>query len=383
LVNRAISALAGIIHCFIISLFIALTMMVMRVAFLPVYPNPYQHLLARALAGEGIEVLEMEATPGVEWLRQERGRVQIMHLHWLSGLYMARWRTPLQMAGFAVWLLLAQRFGYRLVWTAHNVVPHVLAGLPALHLAIRRLVMSRADAVIVHCEAGRRELLGRFPRRKPVYVVPLGSYEGVYPVTADRTGARARLGLGVEMFVYLFLGNITAYKGLERFVEDFQAIAGTDDVAIIAGRNRDPTLVARLRAKAADDGRLRLDVREIADDEIQVYLSAADVMVAPFSRILTSSSVMTALSYGLPVIVPRLGCLPELVTAETGIIYDPYTPTALGEALREIKRRDAGAMGRAARISVKRLSWETIARQTAEIYRLCFEDSKWTVHQDV
>jgi glycosyltransferase involved in cell wall biosynthesis len=344
-----------------------------RVAFLPVYPNPYQHLLARALAGEGVEVLMLETLPGRDWLRQERGRIQVIHLHWLSGLYMARGQTPTQVIRFATWFLLAQRAGYRLVWTAHNVVPHRLTGLPALHLAVRRLVMARADAVIVHCEAGRRELLSRFSRHKPIHVIPMGSYQGVYPVTMNRADARGRLGLDEATFVYLFLGNIAGYKGLERFVEDFRAIAGAADIAIIAGRNREPGLVARLRAMAAADARLRLDAREIADDEMQLYLCAAHVMVAPFSQILSSSSVMTGLSYGLPVIVPRLGCLPEVVTAEAGILYDPEKPTALGEALREIKRRDVRKMGVAARVLTERLSWERVAQQTAAVYHACLE----------
>lgn len=349
--------------------------MIKRVAFLPVYPNPYQHLLAQALEVERVGVLKLGAMPGLEWLRHERGRVQVLHLHWLSGLYMARWRTPLQVAAFVARLLFAQRLGYRLVWTAHNMMPHDLAGGPALHIAMRRLVMARADAVIAHCEVGRRELLDRFPRRKPVFMVPIGSYQGVYPLTTDRPEARGRLNLGVDQFVYLFLGNITAYKGLEQFVNTFRAVAGPNDVALIAGKNRDPRLITRLQALTADNPRLRVEAREIPDEEMQYYLCAADVMVAPFSRILTSSSVMTGLSYGLPVIVPRLGCLPELVTAETGITYDPHDPMALGKALQSIKQCDVRLMGEAARVLAEQLSWETIARQTAEIYCTTLEST--------
>jgi glycosyltransferase involved in cell wall biosynthesis len=359
---------------FIASLFIAsLPMTLQRVAFLPVYPNPYQHLLARSLAGEGIEVLKLGGMPDAAWLRRERGRVQLLHLHWLSGLYMARWRTPLQVIAFIGRLQLAQRLGYRLVWTAHNIMPHHLSGGSLLHGAMRRVIMGRADAVIAHCEAGRHELLGRFPRGKPVFVVPIGNYEGVYPMTADRATARTRFGLGAAQFVYLFLGNLTAYKGLETFVEVFRARAAAEDVALIAGRNRDERLVRRLRTMAATDPRVHFDAREIPDEEMSYYLAAADAMVAPFSRILTSSSVMTGLSYGLPVVVPRLGCLAELVTAEVGILYDPAQPTALGDALQAIKQRDVVTMGAAARELAGRLSWATIARQTAEIYHWCME----------
>lgn len=340
----------------------------LRVAFLPVYPNPYQHLLADALAGERVEVLKLEALPAAAWLRQERGRVQLLHLHWLSGLYMARWRTPLQVARFVNWLRLARRLGYRLIWTAHNTMPHVLVGGQALHSAIRRLVIAQADGIITHCEVGKRELLAHFPHHKPTYVVPIGSYAGVYPSHTTRVEARGRLDLSEKQFVYLFLGNIAAYKGLEPFVDAFRAVAATNDVALIAGRNRDGALVERLQATAAADPRLRVEAREIADDEMQYYLRAADVMVAPFQRILTSSSVMVGLSYGLPVIVPRLGCLPELVTAEAGIVYDPERLATLAQALQRIKQCDLEHMGRAASELAQQLSWELIAKRTAEVY---------------
>lgn len=345
----------------------------LRVAFLPVYPNPYQHLLARALAGEGVVVFKLARLPGLAWLRQERGRTPILHLHWLSGLYMARWRTPLQTIRFINWLRLARGLGYRLIWTAHNTMPHVLAGGWAFHSAIRRLVITQADGIITHCEVGKRELLARFPHHKPTHIVPIGSYAGVYPLHTTRAEARGRLGLSEKQFVYLFLGNIAAYKGLEPFVDAFRAVAAANDVALIAGRNRDAALVERLQAAAAADPRLRVDAREIADEEMQFYLRAADVMVAPFRRVLTSSSVMVGLSYGLPVIVPRLGCLPELVTAEAGIVYDPEEPPALAEALQRIKQCDLERMGNAAAALAQKLSWKAIARQTAEIYHTVLE----------
>lgn len=342
----------------------------LRVAFLPVYPNPYQHLLADALYGERVEVLKLEALPAAAWLGRERGHVQLLHLHWLSGLYMARWQTPLQTVRFVAWLRLARRSGYRMIWTAHNTMPHVLAGGKAFHRAIRRLVIAQADGVITHCEAGKRELLAHLPRRKPTYVVPIGSYAGVYPLHTNRAEARGRLGLTEEQFVYLFLGNMAAYKGLDQFMRAFRERATANDVALIAGRNRDVALVGRLQVAAAADPRLRVDAREIPDSEMQYYLQAADVMVAPFERILTSSSVMVGLSYGLPVIVPRLGCLPELVTAEAGIVYDPADPQGLTQALQQIKQCDLKYMGKAASGLAQRLSWELIAKQTAEIYRV-------------
>lgn len=342
----------------------------MKVAFLPTYPNPYQRLLRDGLKSHGVEVAFLEGLPSSGWLRARRAEIDVLHYHWLHGLYMARFATPFQVARFIAHLRQARGLGYRIVWTAHNVLPHN-APIPPLHAAIRRLIMRDADAVIVHCEAGRHELLARFPRSGPVDVIPLGSYGGLYPVTTTQAKARATLGITPTQFVYLALGNIAVYKGLDQLVGSFCRVAAPDDVALIAGRNRDAGLVNRLRRVAAQDSRFRVHAEFVPDEQMQQFLLAADVLVAPFERVLTSSSVMVGLAYGLPVIVPALGCLPELVTAEAGIVYAAGDPAALDQALIAIKSRDRSAMSVAARRVADGLQWDDIAQRTAAVYEAC------------
>ena len=344
--------------------------MILTVALLPVYRNPYQHLLTAALTRHDVQVLHLKTMPSAAWLRREQGRVQVLHLHWLYGLYMNRYRTPLTWPRFLAHFALARRLGYRIVWTAHNILPHRMP-FPPIHLIARRLVMAQADAVIAHCEYGREELLRRFPRRGPVYVIPHGNYDGVHPVSVTRTAARAVLHIEPNRFVYLMLGNIAPYKGIERFVETFQAQAGPEEMALIAGRNRFPPLVQRLERMASADPRLQVFPRFITDDDMQHFLRAADVAIFCFENILTSGSVILAMTYGLPVIAPAMGCLPELVTPEAGILYDPADPHALGEALRRIKGMDTARMGEAAHKIAAALRWDDIARRTAGVYREC------------
>lgn len=342
----------------------------MNVAFLPVYPNPYQRLLRDALASEDASVTFLGGLPSPDWLRAQRNRIDILHYHWLYGLYMSRFSTPIQATRYVLRFRLARQLGYRIVWTAHNILPHQPA-FRLLHVAVRRLMMAEADAVIAHCEFGRRELLARFPRAGRVEIIPLGNYRGIYPVTMTQADARASLGLEASQFVYLSLGNIAAYKGLDRFVEAFGSIAEDNDIALIAGRNRNGALVNRLRHAAASDRRIHLHAGFVPDDEMQRYLLAADVLVAPFDRVLTSSSVMVALSHGLPVIVPDLGCLPELVREPAGLVYGAADPEALSRALIEIKGCDRRAMGESARRIADELSWVEIGRRTAALYKAC------------
>ena len=349
--------------------------MTIKVAFLPVYANPYQRLLAEALGDEDVAVEFLSGLPSPGWLRAHAGDGSILHYHWLYGLYMARAATPAQVGRFIARLRLAGRLGYRIVWTAHNVLPH-RAPFPLLHTAIRRLMMRRADAVITHCAAGRRELLARFPRRGPIEVIPHGHYRDVYRPILSRQQARERQSLPPNNYVYLALGNIAAYKGLDYLASTFEQTAGPDDLLLVAGRNRDNRLVHQLNQAAARDPRVRVQVGEIPEEDIATYLTAADVIVAPFERILTSGSIIAALSLGRPVIVPSLGCLPELVTPAAGIVYEAADPAALGQALQAIKQRDPAALSDGARRVADGLGWAEIARRTAAVYRSCLEHSR-------
>jgi len=346
----------------------------MDVAFLPVYPNPYQKLLRDALQLERIGVEFLDNLPPEEWLRSQRHRLDILHYHWLDGLYMRRYQTPLQVMKFIRHFHTARSLGYRTVWTAHNILPHRPVFLP-LHKRIRRLMMAEADAVITHCEYGRRELLARFPRHGPVVVIPHGHYRDVYPRAFSRASARERLGLEESSFIYLSFGNITAYKGLGDFVHAFRRVAGPRDIALIVGRDRDRRLVFRLSEISARDDRIHIKPGFVPEEEVALYHAAADVLVAPFRQVLTSGSVIAALSFGVPVIAPALGCLPELISPAAGLLYEVDKPAALDSAIRDIKARDQTEMRAAARQIADGLDWRAIARRTAGVYQSCLATS--------
>ena len=107
----------------------------------------------------------------------------------------------------------------------------------------------------------------------------------------------------------------------------------------------------------------------IPNDELQLYLKAADVVVLPFLDILTSGSAITALGFGRPVIVPAIGCLPELMDERMAVLYDPQAADGLRQALMAARQRDLVAAGAAAYDHARSLAWDKIARQTLEAYR--------------
>ncbi len=345
---------------------------IVNVAFLPIYPNPYQSQLADAVEANGARVQMLPTMPTAEWLRQNSGTVQVLHLHWLYGIYMGRWQTPRRLASFWRGLGLAQRLGYRTVWTAHNILPH-RTELRPLHQAVRARVMRDADAVIVHCRYGETELRNRYSRAGPISVIPIGNMIGQFPLTMHQAEARSIMGLRPDQYVYLFLGLLAPYKGVDLLIDAFHQAASADDVLVIAGRSLDRAVTHQIEDAARADPRIRLYLGHVPDSEMQHFLLSADVLVAPYRAVLTSSSAILGLSYGLPVIAPALGCLPELVPPDAGSLYDPTQANSLSAALVGMKQRDAAALRAAALDRAEQLDWDSIGQRTVDVYRACLE----------
>jgi beta-1,4-mannosyltransferase len=355
----------------------------MRVLFLPDYSaaNAYQRALAAGLRDLGVEV-RADATrsrrvaPVLEALRGS-GRPDVIHLHWTEP-YIARGPqvSALKARRTLLELRLARRAGMRIVWTAHDLFRHDRAEDPA-ERAFMHALFDLADAVIVHCASaaeGLLEALGLEPsRRRKVRVIPHGHYRGAYPDTLSMAEARERLGLPAAARVVAFTGWLRPYKGVTELVQAFAALPEPYARLVMAGQSVDADYAARLETLAAADPRVRLDLGFVPDEELQVYLRAADVVACPFLEIFTSGSVLLAMSFERAVIAPRRGCVPETLDEAGGIVYDADDPRGLEGALRVAMQADLATMGRHNGACLERFDWSRVAEATLAAYREVIE----------
>ncbi len=333
--------------------------------------NPYPALLAGAVEAAGA-LVEAPGRPGWRWLWRQRGRVRVLHLHWLHVFYRdesSPWKSSLRAASFSAFLVAARLLGYRLVWTLHNAAPHDSPTPRADSLA--RFFAMNLSEVVIHCEAARPLLAGK-KRLGGVHPIPHGSYVGVYPDVIHRTEARRRLGLDPEQPVFLAFGLIRGYKGIRTIVEAFRRFTAEHSRArlLVVGRPRtadDEAQVEELRATATG-----LDIlwhlQFVPDDEVQVWFRAADYLVMGFERVLVSGSAILALSFGLPVIAPRRGCLPELVRGDAGLLYDGG-PVELAGAMAAAVQNDRATLAAGASARADQLDWAAIGRAHVAVYR--------------
>ena len=339
------------------------------------HANPYGGLLAHAMADLGVELTAgyRDQDWDEAWLLENRQHLDVLHLNWPHYHYdidtlagnLAR------CAKFISFLSQARSLGYKLVWTVHNFYPHESTNRDLDHLA-RLAITSLSTAIIVHCEYAGELVRKHFHRNEGIFVIPHGNFIEAYPNEISKAEARQRVGVPEHNFVYLYFGNIRPYKGLEPLFEAFSKLPDDDASLLFAGKvytDYGTTVVEQ--ARQADPRIAIHPSHHYPNEDLQIYFNAADVVVLPFLDVLTSGSAITALGFGKPVIVPALGCLPELVNDSMGSLYDPQQANALEQALRTIRQRDLAACSTAAYHRAESLSWDNIARQTLDAYRYC------------
>jgi glycosyltransferase involved in cell wall biosynthesis len=332
--------------------------------------NPYVALLAH-----GLEQHDAAATIVPEFglrtlWRARRQGVDVIHLHWLELLTAAP--GPRRRALRQRWLLstlaLARRLGIILVYTVHNLTPHEpgQAGLdPHGSAALYRLV----DLLHVHDPATAGAVAHQYDRTRGVYVVPHGSYIGAYPNTCTRSAARKHLDLGDDALVFLALGGIRPYKGIETLIDAFQTLDQPQARLLIAGHAHVPAYAAEITARASRDPRIRLHVQHVADDALQYFFQASDACVLPYRQATTSGAAILALSFGCPIVAPAFEPFPPLAAEGRGVLYAADDPQGLVNALLAVAQLDLAAARAACLAYAQALDWRTIAGQHLAAYR--------------
>jgi glycosyltransferase involved in cell wall biosynthesis len=232
---------------------------------------------------------------------------------------------------------------------AHGSDLRLLARLPGGAAFVRRLA-GRADLVYVARALAVEGAPGR--------VVPMGV--DVAAITGgSRERGRARLGL--DGFAILYMGRLSAEKGVDL------ALAALPDGAtlLVAGEGPERARLENHPRRGSGVRNPRGAVRflgEVRGDEKRELLAAADALVVPSRTDGAPTVIREAQAAGLPVVATRVGGVPELITdGETGLLC-AADPSAIRTALdrladdSHLRSRLSTAGSRAARS----YDWNTV-----------------------
>jgi glycosyltransferase involved in cell wall biosynthesis len=291
------------------------------------HTNPYQKLFYGSLAQNyGIRVKGYKPERFVkEILNENRDRFGFVHLHWLHALMdLSREDGADDLLGK---LIHAKKLGYKIIYTAHNILSHDTE-FPERELRFRKTIAKYYDYILVHGELAKQRVINEIGvAASKIHVMPHGTYRGYYQNHVTRLTARRKLRIDQKKFIFLFFGNIKGYKGLDSLLDCYKKIKReTSDVGlIIAGRILDKECESLIRAHVSADPSILLNISFVENNDVQYYYNAADMVILPYRRILSSGAALLSISFNKPIIAPRSGLMPEIIDeGKQGYLFDSY-----------------------------------------------------------
>jgi len=350
----------------------------MKVIFIPDYRegNPYQKALANSLSKEDVDVKFSSAFNLFSVLRFVKNyKPDILHIHWSHPFLLAssrRW-TILKSASFIGELLILKLFGIKIVWTIHNIVNHE-AKFTSLELFFNRLVARLCNKIIVHSTSAKNEVINRYGVRESlITITPHGNYISWYKNVITKSQAREQLQLITKDIAFLHFGQIRPYKGVHELIDAFKKLNYSQAKLLIAGEPFNNEVAQNILRRCEGNEDIKTFWGFIPDDEIQIYMNAADVVVLPYKDILTSGAVILAMSFGKPIIAPAIGCIPDVLDSEGNFLYNPPENDGLLKAMGQVFNADLKKMGEHNFELAKQLQWDDIAKRTYGVYRECLK----------
>jgi len=179
--------------------------------------------------------------------------------------------------------------------------------------------------------------LRHFDTKKPAVFVSHPLYDNFgEPVT--KAVARSFLGLPEEQKIILFFGFIRQYKGLDLLLEAMsdERIRSAGIHLVVAGEfYEDSKPYTDLIAKLGITDTVILRTEFIPDSQVRYYLCAADLVVQPYKNATQSGVTPLAYHFEKPMVVTRVGALPDMVPHEkVGLVAEPDAKSLATAVLR-------------------------------------------------
>jgi len=262
----------------------------------------------------------------------------------------------------------------KIVITAHNIISHEEKCY--LRFIFRKLYQI-ADIIIVHAKSNKLELLNLINLSKTkIKVIPHGNYMFFNQKSNSQlTKQDVYFNSKNDTPQILFFGYIRKYKGLIILIRAMaEVLKEIPNVKlIIAGKPIESFNPYYQEIKKLNlFNNVLLDLNYIPFENVKKYFQQCNVVVMPYIKIYQSGVLQLAYGFGKPVIATSCGGLPEVVEAgKSGLIIRPGNVSELTTSIKKILRDpELGLkMGKyALHLAKTKYSWETIAKQTFNIY---------------
>lgn len=221
-------------------------------------------------------------------------------------------------------------YSNNIVYTAHNVLPHVDGEKSKEQL---KKIYKLVDKIIVHGWTVRKELLHEFPEidKSKIYIQRHGADIRELPKNIDEQKVDSKASTFLKNNtgrVFLYLGVIFYNKGVDRILKFWNKYSSEfpNDKIIIAGKPSQPEYLDQLENDLnkmnAEDSLLFLP--GLVNEETHDYLyTKSDLILLPYRHASMSGVVFDAALFAKTILTTKTGCIDEyLINGEDSFVCD-------------------------------------------------------------
>lgn len=285
--------------------------------------NHYLKLFYQELEKYEFEVYDQLGFSMQDLIKQY-GRINVLHFHFYPVPEENVFIGYLKTFYFSAKLALIKLMGIKIVWTAHNLLPHDIK-YHRLQYIRRWVLVHMSDVIIVHFERAKDILSAMFKVSKfKMICMHHGTYEGCYPNSVNPDSARAALDIPQDTTVFLFFGNIRPYKNIESLIKAFNEAASNNPriMLLLVGSTQNESYIQDLLELTEGCSQIRTFFKFIPDAEAQNYFKVADCCIFPYINIFTSGAALLALTFSKPIIMRKCEFTDEYFLTENGIFLE-------------------------------------------------------------
>jgi glycosyltransferase involved in cell wall biosynthesis len=260
------------------------------------------------------------------------------------------WAFPDAIAGG----LLAGLFGIPTIIKVHGSDINVHSQVRSRRVQIK-WAMDKARAVIAVSQDLKNKILEMGVPSNKVHLLYNGIDKSLfYPL--EKGAARKLCAIDLNRRVIVFIGNLKASKGCNLLLEAFalltKKISAVDLYYIGAGDQS-----GTLQKKAGEYG-LETSVHllgSLPHKSLPAWMNASDVLALPSMNEGVPNVILEAQACGIPVVATSVGGIPEIVSAEDGILVEYGDEQKLCDALIEALHKNWDRLKISSNINT--LSW--------------------------
>ena len=309
-------------------------------------------------------------------LVKKHWKPDILHLHWQDPFLTSnsRIKTILKSSRFICELVLVKLVGIKIVWTAHNIISHEKKS-GNMEFFYTKLLTRLCNKIIAHSQPAKDNIINFYAvRNSLVSIIPHGNYIDCYENAIDEIHAKKQLQIMKYEIVFLYFGLIRPYKGIPYLIDSFKLLKSQKVKLLIVGNPLNDEIADEIIKRCDGDKRIITIFKFIPDDDIQIYMNASDIVIFPFKNILTSGSVILAMSFAKPIICPDISSMADIVHDNNGgFLYDTKDKYGLLEAMKKAFNADLDKIGQYNFKLAEQFRWDLIAKKTHSIYQECLE----------